>query len=900
VNGPGGPAALLVLCASLAAAWAAARAAHRCPRSPSGPLRRFWALTACAAVVWGLGTTASLTAAPDVPAAAPGDGATPSLLALAAVATLAVWSALGITAVAALTLRYQTRATLVRDALDLLLLILAAATLLWSVVLEPVVTSRPATAQTWLVAALALVAIDVPLMGVHAFARSPHRDAGTRTALVGLAVVFGGDVVSAHHHLDQGQGGGPVAAVLWGLGWSLVLVAALLGRRRAEDPVVRDGLRGGALTALAAAGLTVLATGSDLVGGGGAAGAVTFWLGTSVLLLVVCRTLLELRRTARLQRHLEQQVEERARALAESRHRFAALVAASDDLVLVVDAEERVTYANPGAARLLGVLDGSATGRRVAEHLFDGQDAASGTDVLRSVVAGRVQQLEVRLALRHADGHRIDVEAVVTDLLDDPDVQGLVINGRDVTEALRLEAELSEQAFSDALTGLPDRALFRDRLEQALRSRAARGPVKVLYLDLDGFKAVNDTLGHDAGDELLVAVARRLGDVVRQGDTLARLGGDEFAVLLDEGVVLDEATVLAGRLCDAVRRPFTVRGVEVHVGASVGLASSRTAGRRAEDVMVAADLAMYQAKAAGKDRFEVYAPRMHEQLAERVQLEADLRRAVQESQFRVVYQPLVDMGTGTTTGVEALVRWHHPTRGVVVPVDFIPLAETTGLIDAIGAFVLREACRQVAAWRAEVPGAEQMRLSVNLSAHQLRDPGLLASIVEALATTGLPAASLVLEITESAFVGQDDGVLAVLESLRELGVRLAIDDFGTGYSSLSYLHRLPVDIIKIDKSFVDRLSENGGASLVDAILSMASALGMTTVAEGVEHEHQRAALAEQGCDTGQGYHFSPPVDAGVLPELVVRALLARAGSDAPAAAPSPGPSPAPSPASTRP
>ena len=368
-------------------------------------------------------------------------------------------------------------------------------------------------------------------------------------------------------------------------------------------------------------------------------------------------------------------------------------------------------------------------------------------------------------------------------------------------------------------------------------------------------------------------MAERLRGAVREGDTVARLGGDEFAVLLDEGVELDEAEQLARRTCEVVGQPFTVRGRQVHVGASAGLASTRTAGRDAELLMRAADLAMYEAKSTRKGGYAVYAPHMHEALVERVQLETDLRAAVEQGQFRVVYQPLVDMGDGGVSGVEALVRWHHPSRGVLGPATFIPLAETTGLIDAIGAHVLREACQQVATWRAEVPGAEAMRLSVNLSGHQLEDPHLVEAVVAVLAETGLPATSLVLEVTESLLVDQDETALASLNALRDLGVRLAIDDFGTGYSSLSYLHRLPVDILKIDKSFVDRLTADGDASLVDAILSMAATLDLTTVAEGVEHEHQRAALAAQGCGTGQGYHFSPPVDARDVPDLVTGAAL---------------------------
>ncbi|PWJ53712.1 PAS domain S-box-containing protein/diguanylate cyclase (GGDEF) domain-containing protein [Quadrisphaera granulorum] len=859
---------LLLVGVPVVLAAVAAVITARLSRTRSGPQRRFWTFIAPASLAWGLATTTSQLPAVGDPAG----GVTSTVLGLVVLGTILAWPTLAISGIAMLTGPYQTRGSVVRDVLDILLLVLAGLTALWTFVLAPVWGDGPSGLAGWLVVVIIVLAIDVPLTGFHALLRSPERERGVRLAAAGLGVVCLGDISSARSYFVDGQGTDAMSGALWGLGWALVLVGAWLQRGRPQLPPDSRGLSGDAVQTAAAAIVTVTATVFGLVRSGGTSDPVSFWLSTSVLFFVVCRTLLELRRTTRLQRHLERKVEQRTRALADSHRRFAALVAHGSDLVIVVDAEERLDYANPGAARLLGVDPGSTFGRPAADHLHDEDGAASSVDVLRSMVVTGTEHLEVRLALRHADGHRVDVDAVVTNLLHDPDVRGMVINARDVSDALRLERELSRQAFSDSLTGLPNRALFRDRLEQALRSRASRGPVKVMYLDLDGFKAVNDTLGHDAGDELLVAVAQRLVAALRAGDTVARLGGDEFAVLLDEGIELEEAKDLAQRLCDVLRRPFDVRGAEVRVGTSVGLASSRTAGRSAEELMRAADTAMYGAKAAGKGTYAIYSPLMLEALEARVKLEADLRRAVEQHQFRVVYQPLVDIGTGSVNGVEALVRWHHPERGLIGPVDFIPLAESTGLIGAIGEYVLREACQQVAGWRSTVPGAENLRVSVNLSAQQLEDPGLLSLVTQVLQETGLPATSLVLEITEGVLVNHHEAALSTLNALRAMGVRLAIDDFGTGYSSLSYLHRLPVDILKIDKSFVDRLSDNGDLSLVDAIVSMATTLGLATVAEGIEHEHQRTALQIQGCDTGQGYHFSPPVSAELVPELVVAAL----------------------------
>ncbi|MGQ7353179.1 putative bifunctional diguanylate cyclase/phosphodiesterase, partial [Quadrisphaera oryzae] len=737
---------VLLTAAPAATAVAVAVAALRLSRRRSGPQRCFWVLVGPSAAAWAL--AALLGRLPHVGDAS--GGVVSQVAGLGVLVTFLAWAGLAVTGIARLTTAHQTRGNVVRDVLDILLLITAGLSVLWALVLAPAWDRGQVSATAWVTVVVLVVALDVPLTAFHALLRSPERARGVRSALIGLGAVSLGDITSARSLLLGGGGVTPLAVALWGLGWALVLTGVLLEHGRRQSPPAGGGLSRGTVQANGAAAVTVVTTALGVLVDGGPGAPVTFWLSTTALFLVVCRTLLELRRTTHLQRRLELKVEERTRALADSRHRFAALVAHSSDLVIVVDEQRRLSYANPGAARLLGAVPGSTLGRPAAEHLHDDEGPGRPLDALRSMVAAGVDQLELRLALRHTDGHRVEVDAVVTNLLADPDVQGLVINARDVTEALRLERELSDRAFSDALTGLPNRALFRDRLEHALLSRASRGPVKVMYLDLDGFKAVNDTLGHEAGDELLVAVAERLRTVVRQGDTVARLGGDEFAVLLDEGVQPAEALELADRLVRALRDPVTVRGTEVHVGVSVGLASSRTAGRTAEGLMMAADTAMYEAKAAGKGRCAVYTPHMHEALAERVQLEADLRRAVEEGQFRVAYQPLVDMGSGSVSGVEALVRWHHPERGVVGPLTFIPLAESTGLIDAIGAYVLREACQQVAVWRDSVPGAETMRLSVNLSAHQLGDPGLVDLVTGVLSETGLPATSLVLEITESA------------------------------------------------------------------------------------------------------------------------------------------------------
>ena len=437
------------------------------------------------------------------------------------------------------------------------------------------------------------------------------------------------------------------------------------------------------------------------------------------------------------------------------------------------------------------------------------------------------------------------------------------------TAELRASQQLlARQAFTDSLTGLPNRALFRDRLQHALRRRHdGESTLAVFFLDLDGFKAVNDTLGHSAGDELLVAVAARLRAAVRPGDTVARLGGDEFAVLLDDLAVADDALAVAGRIDLALRAPVEVQGELVHVAASTGVAYRDPEEADAEHLLRNADLAMYEAK-SGSGGYVVYDPGMHRALVERVRLEADLRRALAEDQFLVEYQPLVSMQTGLMTGVEALVRWQHPDRGLVPPAEFIPLAEATGVIGDLGLWVLREACAQAVEWYRTGDRAAPLSVHVNVSPRQVRDSGLVDQVAHVLAVTALPAGCLTLELTEGVLLDDDEQALAVLADLRALGVRVAIDDFGVGYSSLSYLHRFPVDILKIDRSFVQRLAEGGDPALVTTILHLGRTLRLETVAEGIERPQEELLFQSHGCTTGQGYHFSPPVPAERIRELL--------------------------------
>ncbi|WP_433300169.1 putative bifunctional diguanylate cyclase/phosphodiesterase [Actinoplanes sp. CA-030573] len=433
-----------------------------------------------------------------------------------------------------------------------------------------------------------------------------------------------------------------------------------------------------------------------------------------------------------------------------------------------------------------------------------------------------------------------------------------------LTDARTLEA--MNQAFLDSLTGLPSRSLFQTRMEEALAA-TSRGAA-VLFIDLDRFKVVNDSLGHAAGDVLLIGVADRIRSCLRDGDTAARLGGDEFAVLLPGLNDAGEAAPVASRLLEELRKPFRINGTEAYVSASIGIAYSRPGEHGVPELMVDADLAMYQAKKHGKDKFEVFEPALREAFQLTIDLEADLRRAVVRHEFELRYQPIVHLTSGDITGVEALIRWNHPTRGVVPPVDFIPLAEETGLIVPIGEWVLREACRRIADWNARRAG-RPLTVSVNISAVQLEQAVLPQVVQSALDASALPADRLVLELTESLLVDHRPETLDRLKAIKALGVRLAIDDFGTGYSSLAYLRQFPVDIIKIDKSFVDDVvDEPTAAALTHGIIQLGRALQLSTVAEGIEHAGQLTSLAGGNCELGQGYYFAEPLTQSALDELL--------------------------------
>jgi diguanylate cyclase (GGDEF)-like protein len=425
------------------------------------------------------------------------------------------------------------------------------------------------------------------------------------------------------------------------------------------------------------------------------------------------------------------------------------------------------------------------------------------------------------------------------------------------------------------LTGLANRQLFLDRVAHALVRSRRRGaecnPLAVLFLDLDNFKTINDSLGHIAGDRLLVSASVRIVACVRTSDTVARLGGDEFAVLLEDAVGDGSATVVADRITAAMRESFTVEGKEVFVTASVGIAMGGETGP-ASELLRNADMAMYTAKSLGKGRVEAFEAHMHREVMNRLELEADLRRAVERHEFALRYQTIVDLRTGSVSGVEALLRWEHPTRGLMYPAQFIPLLEETGLIVPVGVWVLREACRQMREWDAQLGpsgGGGTVTLTVNMSGHQLQHLGVVDAVSGALAESGLTADRLVLEITESVLMQHAEVMLDRLKAIRAIGVRLAIDDFGTGYSSLSYLQRFPIDILKIAKPFVDDVGSHvADPALARAIIALGDTLCLRTIAEGIEVRDQLTGLQALGCELGQGYYFARPVNGETMGRLL--------------------------------
>ena len=557
-------------------------------------------------------------------------------------------------------------------------------------------------------------------------------------------------------------------------------------------------------------------------------------------------------------------------SLGMSEDRFRSLIQNSSDTTLGPRRRRRLYLRQPGGHR--------------AARLFAGRMSVDGW---RPTSSTRTTAIEWKTTCatgsrpcsrqpRFSSGFReptvagVRAEAVVANQLARPSVAGIVVNVRDITERKEFEALLAHRALHDPLTGLANRQLLLDRAEQMLaRARREVQPVAALFIDLDHFKDANDSLGHEAGDRLLQAVAARLVTMLRASDTVGRIGGDEFVILVEGLSLAAGPEMVAERIREVLRKPFQIEGFEgipVNLTASIGIAAGDRSS--AQELLRDADAALYRAKAMGRDRFVVFEAAMQSAALDRLALRSDLDSALGSGQFFLVYQPIFDLGTFRIRGVEALLRWRHPTRGVITPDDFIPVLEDTGLIVPVGRWVVQEACRQAATWRSH---GHPLNMSVNVSMRQLESDELVTDVADALSASGLDPSSLTIEVTESTLIRDADATVARLRRLKDLGTLIAIDDFGTGYSSMAYLRQFPVDILKIDRSFVAEVDgSTDSAALIHTLVELGRTLGLVTLAEGIEDDVQLDWLRYEHCDVGQGFIFSRPV----APEEI-EALLAR-------------------------
>jgi diguanylate cyclase (GGDEF)-like protein/PAS domain S-box-containing protein len=861
----------------IGAAMAAGVTCLRTARFCSRPQERMWKLMGASALCWGLGQTAwtwyETVLGREVPF--------PSL------ADVGYLAAPPLAAAALISLPFAARslAGRLRQVLDGLMIAASLLLASWVLVLRPLFRSGGDDLLSQVISLaypIGDVVVGTIVLFVLARARMGQGTRGTALPLLGggLVAIAVADSGFVYLTASGSYSSGALIDAGWFLGYLLVLLAARQPEAESvkqEEEAAGVDRMGMYLPYVAVLGSLVVSTVAQVEQG--ILDQFAAWTRSFIILALVGRQVLSLLENASLARHLESRVVERTAELRASEQRFQALVQHSSEVVILVDADGRVEYVSESMTRVFGYSEAHLLGRRLS-HILDSDAGARLGQGLAEVAERPYGVLELELPLRHRDGHLCTVQVTVTNLLEDSSVGGLVLNTRDISERRQLEDQLVHQAFHDSLTSLANRALFKDRVEHALaRTKRQTPSVAVLFLDLDGFKEVNDSLGHAAGDRLLIQVAERLHSCVRPSDTVARFGGDEFAVLIEDASDDIDVTQVADRVLEGLARPFHVNGRELHVRGSMGIARMDLDVDGADQLLRNADLAMYRAKAAGRGGYERYDPEMHTELVARVQLEADLRRALEsgEGELFLQYQPTFDLASGQLVGAEALARWQHPTRGLVPPTEFIPLAEASGLIRPLGAWVLREACRQAAEWQ-RVSGQRDkpLTLNINLSGRQLQYPEVVDDVASALASSGMVPESLVLEMTESVLMDDNENVLDILRRIKELGARLAIDDFGTGYSSLSYLHRFPVDMLKIDRSFVERLSHaSDNAELARTIVRLGQSLQLVTVAEGVEDSAQFLALRRMGCDVGQGFYFGRPMESDEIGRLL--------GDDVPAA-----------------
>jgi diguanylate cyclase (GGDEF)-like protein/PAS domain S-box-containing protein len=728
----------------------------------------------------------------------------------------------------------HSRSGAFRVLLDVVLVGGALLFLAWITLLAPALGDDGARSLhmiTWLYPALGVTASTV------AFATMTRVSARSRLPWLLLGAGFligaGTDAIWAYVNVHGAFVGGGMVDPLWFLAYGTVACSAYAVR--GDAGLTSSGrlapARWESLGAYVPVSLAVVAALVQQARGEMTADMFTFGLGLVAVLVV--RQVLGILENHALAQTLESRVADATADLRAGEEHFRSIVASISDVVLILDSQLRITYQSPAAERLLGYGPGSMVGSTIDE-LAHPEDLAAARRA-SSEALGTQGRVEVYVSrMRHQNGTWRHMEATVTDLQDHPAVRGIVLALRDVADRIELEERLRHQAFHDALTGLANRALLHEELARLLG--AGRRP-SLLLLDLDEFKAVNDTAGHDLGDDVLVAVAGRLLDATRPGDLVSRLGGDEFAIVLHDDPRAHAGVAVADRILHALRMPLVVQGRQVRCLGSIGVAAAEEHTTGAA-LLRDADTAMYVAKAKGKGRIELFTPTMREDVVRRQRVEELLRRSVVDRRLELHYQPMVDLAADEFVGAEALLRLRGDGGELLSPVEFIPVAEETGLIVEIGAWVLTESCRQAASWQSLRPDGPPFDVAVNVSTRQLQDAGLARAVAAALEVAGLSPSLLTLEITEGSLAADDPDVDTTLLALRALGVRLSIDDFGAGYSSLGRLRHLSVDELKIDRSFVAELGIGTEAPLVDAILAMARRLGLTVVAEGIETREQ--------------------------------------------------------------
>jgi diguanylate cyclase (GGDEF)-like protein/PAS domain S-box-containing protein len=561
-------------------------------------------------------------------------------------------------------------------------------------------------------------------------------------------------------------------------------------------------------------------------------------------------------------------------ALYRRQQEFKALVENAPDIISRFNAQLRYVYANPAIEELTGISAATVIGKTNAELNMPDTFCWLWEKNLQEVFNSK-KESEFEFSFLSTNGTKYYQARLVPGIASNGVLETVLSISRDITALKQAEAQLIHNASHDALTGLPNRALFLERLERAIlhNKRRADYQFAVLFLDLDRFKTINDSLGHAMGDRLLVAFARRLETCLRAGDTVARLGGDEFTLLLDDLKDVNDVKRVANRIQKALQSPFNLKGHDIFVTASIGIALNATDYAQAEDLLRNADIAMYRAKVLGKARSELFNAEMYAQATQRLQLETDLRRALDRQEFLIHYQPIVSLLSDKIIGFEALLRWQHPQQGLIPPAQFIPIAEETGAIVPIGYWILKEACRQMSFWQNKFPHTASLTISINLSSKQFSQPDIIEQIAQVLIETGLEPNCLKLEITESVLMENTQMAKMRLARLQQMNIQLHLDDFGTGYSSLSYLHRFPSSAVKIDRSFVSQIGANGeNLEIIRAIVSLANSLNIVAIAEGVETVEQLAQLKNLKCQYAQGYYCSRPLDSHSTETLIANNL----------------------------